>query len=71
MFTFSLNGACNAVVFQDGKKKLHEVRGVWRSYDVKYLQGEDSRSPTHMPTSSLEPQADGMPVGLEKTTLPT
>lgn len=37
MFTFGLNGACDAVVFQDGKEKLHKVRGVGRSYDIQDL----------------------------------
>lgn len=51
MFTFSLNGACDAVVFQDGEEKLHEVRGVWWSYDVEHLQGEKAHTHEQLRTT--------------------
>jgi len=37
MFTFGFNGASNAIVFQDGEEKLHEVRGVGGRDDIQHL----------------------------------
>lgn len=43
MLALCFDGACNAVIFQDGEKKLHKVRGVWWGDDIQNLVGRPQR----------------------------
>lgn len=52
VFTFCFNGAGDAVVLQDRKEKLHEVRGVGGRDDVEHLRGAQ-------PVSGSDYQSDG------------
>lgn len=56
MFALCFDGACNAIVFQDGEEELHEVRGVRRSDDIQHLGGE---SGVTLPAAAVQHHSDG------------